>query len=198
MIKLLLDSSTPFLYVSLIKDDKEMWSYLEKGNNDHSEKLTTLLKNMFEQQNLQVSDINQIIVSKGPGSYTGIRVSMTIAKMFSWAKNIPLYTFSTLDLLLSKFKNKDGLYVSKIDARRGNSFVKVVEIKKGVWVTHLEDVFMPNPELDQLIQSQYARAIIFNEIKEDNFNSVDFLKSNVIHRVEDVYGLVPSYLRSGI
>jgi tRNA A37 threonylcarbamoyladenosine modification protein TsaB len=118
--------------------------------------------------------------------------------MFSWAKNIPLYTFSTLDLLLSKFKNKDGLYVSKIDARRGNSFVKVVEIKKGVWVTHLEDVFMPNPELDQLIQSQYARAIIFNEIKEDNFNSVDFLKSNVIHRVEDVYGLVPSYLRSGI
>jgi tRNA threonylcarbamoyladenosine biosynthesis protein TsaB len=198
MTRLIMDSSTNYLYISLIKDQLEIWKYLERGNNDHSEKLSNLIKTMLTETSIKVDDIDEIIVGKGPGSYTGVRVSMTIAKVFSWAKHIRLLTYSSLDLIASNKLKQDGIYVVKLDARRGNSFFKVIELKHTRVVSLVEDSFSSNTNINELIDKYYSSAILIDQVSESSFDITALEKFKMIHEVKDIYSFVPNYVRSGL
>jgi tRNA threonylcarbamoyladenosine biosynthesis protein TsaB len=198
MTRLIMDSSTNYLYIALIKDDIEVWKYLQKGNNDHSEKLSVLLKLMLEETKMNVANIDEIVVGKGPGSYTGVRVSMTIAKVFAWAKQIRLFTYSALDLIASSKLKKDGIFLIKLDARRGNSFFKVLQFHHGTATTLIEDSFMNNEEITQMMNEHYPNAIVIEQIDESSFDFKTLETLNLIYEVKDIYGLVPNYVRNGL
>jgi len=193
-----MDSSTSFLYILLLQDETILWKYLEEGNNDHSEKLNVLIKKMIDDTKIEISNIDQIIVGKGPGSYTGVRVGMTVAKTFAWAKNIPLYTFGSLDMIAASKMNQDGIYVVMLDARRGNSFVKIIESKNRFVTTLLEDTFMSNQAIEELVASKYPNAIIVNQVEHSSFDYEALVSFHMIHKVEDIYSFVPNYVRSGV
>lgn len=198
MTKLIMDSSTSFLYILLLQEETVLWKYLEEGNNDHSEKLNVLIKKMLEDTKIEIANIDQIIVGRGPGSYTGVRVSMTVAKTFAWAKKIPLYTFGSLDMIASSKMIQNGVYVVMLDARRGNSFVKIIESKNHCVTTLLEDAFMSNQAIEELVASKYPNAIIVNQVERSSFDYEVLISFHMIHKVEDIYGFVPNYVRSGV
>ncbi|MCQ2959132.1 MAG: tRNA (adenosine(37)-N6)-threonylcarbamoyltransferase complex dimerization subunit type 1 TsaB [Bacteroidales bacterium] len=92
--------------------------------NAHSEKLTVLIEEILQEQKLQVSDLSAIAISKGPGSYTGLRIGASVAKGLCYACSLPLITVDTLQAIALECKNKinidspENVYMPMIDARR--------------------------------------------------------------------------------
>jgi tRNA threonylcarbamoyl adenosine modification protein YeaZ len=127
-----MDSSTNYLYLALYSD-KEISSFLRNGKNDHSETLVDVLDKFLKENNVTVDDITEIFVGRGPGSYTGVRISGTVAKVLALIKNKKLYSFSTLDLLLASKINEDGLYMPRIVAKKNHSYFKLAKILYRAW-----------------------------------------------------------------
>lgn len=84
----------------------------------HAEKLHVFVNEVLEEAAISFSDLSAVAVSKGPGSYTGLRIGVSSAKGFCFAANIPLISVDTLKVLASQVMVEDGVIVPMIDARR--------------------------------------------------------------------------------
>ncbi|MBR4497840.1 MAG: tRNA (adenosine(37)-N6)-threonylcarbamoyltransferase complex dimerization subunit type 1 TsaB [Bacteroidales bacterium] len=92
--------------------------------NAHSEKLTVLIEEALRERNITIADCDAVAISKGPGSYTGLRIGTSVAKGLCYACSLPLITVDTLEALALSCKNavnndsEDNIYMPMIDARR--------------------------------------------------------------------------------
>ena len=86
----------------------------------HSEQLTLFIESLLQEQRIELSDLDAIAVSKGPGSYTGLRIGVSTAKGLCYALDKPLIGVSTLEAMASGMEKKipNKLYCPMIDARR--------------------------------------------------------------------------------
>lgn len=84
----------------------------------HAEKLHVFISEVLQEARLELSDLNAVAVSQGPGSYTGLRIGVSAAKGFCLALDIPLIAIDTMEVLARQVKQKDGLIIPLIDARR--------------------------------------------------------------------------------
>ena len=93
-----------------------------EGNNIHSERITIYIQEVLKQAHRDAKDIGLICISKGPGSYTGLRIGVSVAKGLAFGLNVPLVSVSTLEALtvnaLLHQKDQDIWYCPMIDARR--------------------------------------------------------------------------------
>ncbi len=193
-MKLFMDSSTNYLYLALY-DKEEVATYIRNGKNDHSETLTDTLEIFLKEQNVNVDDIDEIYVGRGPGSYTGVRISGTVAKVLALVKNKRLYSFSTLDLLMVSKINVDGIYMPRIVAKKNHSYFKLVKIEKGNVIVEKDDSFLIDDELVPFVEYERIEA-------SDTVLNTKGLVNNLIklklYQEEDVFTYVPNYLRSEI
>ena len=115
---LYIDTSSSFLYTGIIEDDKLIDYISEEMASDLSKIALLKISNMFTNNNLKPNDIDKILVVNGPGSFTGIRVGITIAKTYAWGLKKDITTVTSLEAMAisSNFK---GYKVPLIDARRG-------------------------------------------------------------------------------
>ncbi|SHI91199.1 tRNA (adenosine(37)-N6)-threonylcarbamoyltransferase complex dimerization subunit type 1 TsaB [Algibacter luteus] len=93
-----------------------------KEDNDkgysHAERLHVYIDAVLKEAGVNANDLDAIAVSKGPGSYTGLRIGVSAAKGLSYALEKPLISIPTLEALSQQVKNDDGVIVSMLDARR--------------------------------------------------------------------------------
>lgn len=201
-MKLFMDSSTNYLFLVLYDDATKhvLDCLIRNGKNDHSETLIDNLKAILDRNYLCCDDITDIFVGRGPGSYTGLRISGTIAKVLSLVKEKNLYSFSTLDLLLASKINEDGTYLARIVAKKNYSYYKVANIKNGQISFQTNDVFEPDTLL--LSYSEIKKENHFIEVNDDVFTHAKIMAEAIIeHRLyqeEDQFTYVPNYLRSEI
>ncbi|MGB0882454.1 MAG: tRNA (adenosine(37)-N6)-threonylcarbamoyltransferase complex dimerization subunit type 1 TsaB [Vicingaceae bacterium] len=121
-----IETSTKICSVAISKSDKLLAVKEEGGDYSHSEKLTVFIQTVLSEANLKLKDIDAIAVSKGPGSYTGLRIGVSVAKGLCYALNKPLITVDTLQAMAygacSKFISEGikraVIYCPMIDARR--------------------------------------------------------------------------------
>ena len=83
MYSLILDSATKNLYICLIKDEIVLEEIYIKGQNDHSKNIVSKLDLILKNNNIESKDLDEIIVGYGPGSYTGVRMAVTVGKMLA-------------------------------------------------------------------------------------------------------------------
>lgn len=102
MITLCMDTSHTWLVLGLIKDDQLIAKVQKKCWKRQSEEIFPNLIEMMDSVNLKPEDIDQIVISEGPGSYTGVRIAMTIGKVFCAMRELPLYTLPTMLLYAGK------------------------------------------------------------------------------------------------
>ena len=115
---LYIDTSSAYLYTGIVEEDKlliEKKKYLE---HELSKESLYIVSEMFEEANLSVDDIDKIIVVNGPGSFTGIRIGLTFAKVYAWAKKIEITSISSLDAMAIS-TNISTNKVPMLNARRG-------------------------------------------------------------------------------
>jgi len=91
---------------------------LNNGNYSHAEVLHSFIIEVINEANIKLSDIGAVAVSKGPGSYTGLRIGVSAAKGLCFALNIPLISINTLESLAHCLTIESGKIVSMLDARR--------------------------------------------------------------------------------
>jgi tRNA threonylcarbamoyl adenosine modification protein YeaZ len=192
MKTLVLDTSTNLLFISFIFDDKVVYEVKSVGLNNHSDYLLDLIQKGLNETNIQVKDFDKIIIGVGPGAYTGLRVSMSVAKMFSWTLNIPLYEISSLDLLTSGYR-EDGLYLIKFKAKKGYIYHKAFEINDNAKKIITEEIFVSDEFIDTYEKDNFKNVFI---VSNDLYN-IDVLniKEENIKLVDNVHALEPNYLR---
>lgn len=121
---LYIDTSSSYLYAGIVDNNKLVESIKENLGQDLSRVALPMIAGMFEHQNLNPKNIDKIIVVNGPGSFTGIRVGLTIAKVYAWSLNIPITTITSLEAMKVSC-SFDGPIVSIIDARRNYSYASI-------------------------------------------------------------------------
>lgn len=114
-----LETATINCSVSLSKEGKTIALKEDARNGySHAEKLHLFIDDVLKEAHINRSNIDAIAVSKGPGSYTGLRIGVSAAKGLAFALEKPLISIPTLDVLAHQISNNDGAIVSMLDARR--------------------------------------------------------------------------------
>lgn len=116
---LCLETSTTNCSVSLCKDGKVIGFKEDYDTKySHAERLHQFIKVVLEEASIELKELNAIAVSKGPGSYTGLRIGVSSAKGLCYGLKIPLISISTLHSLARQIQSDKGYIVPMIDARR--------------------------------------------------------------------------------
>lgn len=116
---LCLETATTNCSVALAKDGVLL--ALKEDNSakySHAEKLHVFIEELLAENKLNISQLDAIAVSKGPGSYTGLRIGVSTAKGLCFSLAIPLIAIPTLTSLAAQVKIEAGKIVSMLDARR--------------------------------------------------------------------------------
>lgn len=129
-IILAIETTTKNCSVSLFKDGNLV--FIEEQVSDkysHAEQLTLFIEKVIKMSNITLKQVNAIALSKGPGSYTGLRIGTSTAKGLCYSMEIPLISISTLKAMafgVSK-THKSDFFCSMIDARRMEVFASIFD-----------------------------------------------------------------------
>lgn len=114
-----IDTALDKASVCLADDDRILEMAISENQKDHASWLHPAVNELLQKTKLNVHDLNAVAVSIGPGSYTGLRISLSAAKGFCYALDIPLIAVSSLKIIAFAAKDEaDDLIVPLIDARR--------------------------------------------------------------------------------
>jgi tRNA threonylcarbamoyladenosine biosynthesis protein TsaB len=123
-----IESSTEVCSVALAKDGEEIHFRENLSGQNHAMLLTVYINDVLAESGLTIQQLDAVAVSGGPGSYTGLRIGVSVAKGICYASNLPLIAVSSLEAmthfvrhhpsLLKQPSNGDLLYCPMIDARR--------------------------------------------------------------------------------
>lgn len=192
-MKLFIDSATNYLYLAVVDNDK-VFTFSRSGRNDHSETLVYYLENFMKDNNISVDNIKEVYVGRGPGSYTGLRIAGTVGKVYAFIKNLPLYSFSSLDLLIARHIQVDGKYKVVLKAKKNYSYLKAYTVKNNVLTVDQTDTFIEDNELEKYNDYTLITA------DDTSFIDSEILPLNILkhklYQEENTYTYVPNYLRS--
>ena len=153
MITLYLDTTSSFLYTALIKDEETIAEIKERLDNKLSEYTLPRIEEMINIKGISIDEIGKIIVVNGPGSFTGIRIGLTIAKTLAWAKSIPIIPISSLEAMALSADGEYDYVVPAIDARRDYVYASIYDVKNNSFVMNEKHILVDtlNVALDSLI-----------------------------------------------
>lgn len=137
MKSLFIDTCSSRIILAILENEKVMYEICEENDHSLSSRIFVLIDRLFHDANCQVDDIKRIYVVNGPGSFTGIRIGVTIAKTYAWAKKLEIIPISELELLATTPYETDYI-VPYIDARREAVYAGIYS-KNGIF---LEDVYI--------------------------------------------------------
>ena len=151
MVTVLLDSSNTNLSVGVARDNALLESISYEAWQQQSEYMIPELDKLFNKYGVDKKDISEVVVAIGPGSYTGVRIAITIAKTMCVALDAKLYVISSLRTL------KDGMNLSicLINARSGRSYIGVYQGKEIL----LSDQIMKNEDVLKYISEHPSYTI---------------------------------------
>jgi tRNA threonylcarbamoyladenosine biosynthesis protein TsaB len=127
-----IDNSLDLLNIVVADDEKILAERNITNSLTPSEIIATALSRALGDADRSIADIKAIFVTLGPGSFTGIRVSLAFCKGISSAKNIPLIGIPTLDVLAQSLSHMDGHFLCPIiDAKKSEVFISLYHASKG-------------------------------------------------------------------
>ena len=130
-IILSIETATPVCSVALHCAGKLIAIHETFTDKSHSSNLIPMIAELLADKGMGYGDLSAVAVSKGPGSYTGLRIGVSTAKGICFARNIPLISISTLEALARKVINESGdsdvFYGPMLDARRMEVYAMIVD-----------------------------------------------------------------------
>lgn len=198
MISLFLDTSSSYLTLVILKDGKELKSLYEYLDKDMSKETLNKIKLMMDSLNLKPNDVSNIIVVTGPGSYTGLRVGVTIAKTYAWGLHKNLYSVSSLKTLATTISLENTYIVPIIDARRGYFFAGIYDEE---YNEVLKDTYIKYEDLKEKLDTLNKPYKFVTTSKVEGIESIIY-KPNIENlfkhmKFDEVspHTLVPNYLK---
>ena len=145
---LAIDTSTVMASCALLDEENLLGEFSLNQNMGHSENLVPMVKNLLDNLNLKVSDIDLYGIALGPGSFTGLRIGIATVKAFAHVYNKPIVGISTLEGLAFNVRTS-GVIVPMIDARKNRVYTGIYSWQDG----HLNNIEEPTAmEIDELLE----------------------------------------------
>ncbi|MGM9834406.1 MAG: tRNA (adenosine(37)-N6)-threonylcarbamoyltransferase complex dimerization subunit type 1 TsaB [Bacilli bacterium] len=169
MYSLFIDTHASNIVICLFKDNKLLRKEIKESVREHSVYTLPMIKELLNDFNLNVRDLSLLLVVNGPGSFTGVRIGVTIAKTIAYSLNIPIKLISSLLVKAINVSN-DIKKVSLVD-RHGafiasfNSDLKLIEDYRYV-NTSLYNELNANNEYVENIEVDYEKVIAFADFIE--------------------------------
>ena len=193
MINLLLDSSNTYLSVGLSNEEGLIDYISYESWQSQSENMVPEIDSLLKKHHVTRNDISLIVVAIGPGSYTGVRIALTIAKVMALALDIKIYPVSSLRIL----KDDDKPSICLINARSGRSYFGVYQ---GLEVVE-EDKILTNEQVLEYIKTHPGYSIC-GEVKYLGFENKDtnvckqmVSLLSVLKPIENHLALKPIYMK---
>jgi len=135
---LAIDSASPTLSLALHDGQSLLAEHTLRVGNQHNTLLAPAIQHMLEACGVPTSRIEALAVAKGPGSYTGLRIGIALAKGLAGARSLPLLAFSSLDIVAEcappPTKANQGALLAAIPAGRGRIIHGLYAARKGHWM----------------------------------------------------------------
>ena len=217
MTILAIDTSNYALGVALLEENQVIGEYITNLKKNHSVRIMPAIQTLMKDCERVPADLTKIVVAKGPGSYTGVRIGVTIAKTLAWTLNIPLVGISSLEILASGVSRYFDGYVSPLfDARRGqvytglyqnqsNELLAVKEdrlVMLAEWAESLKEfgqsiLFIGNdlPLHQAAIEAALGSQAVFAAMTEHNPRPSELAFLGKDKSGEDIHSFVPNYIR---
>jgi tRNA threonylcarbamoyladenosine biosynthesis protein TsaB len=184
---------------------------------NHSIRVMPAIESLLGDCDLKPANLDKIVVAKGPGSYTGVRIGVTIAKTLAWTLNIPLVGISSLETLAAGVgRYFDGVVSPLFDARRGQIYTGLYQFQNGQLQSVIKDQILLSVNWAEQLQTYNEKILfvggdihlhmdgirqalgdraVFAEITEHNPrpSELAFLGRN--KSSEDIHTFVPNYIR---
>lgn len=189
MIRLCMDSAYKHLVIGLYKEQELIKGVSVECFKKQSETLFVELNQLLEETGYDYKDIDEVIITDGPGSYTGIRIAMTVAKVLCSQMKKKLSCISTMQLYA-------GLETGNVilDARSKRAYVAHVENGQVVGETKILEVDQLEDFLAQYPGTLFGDGYLVNqEAKEANFLE-NFIQVPT-RTIDNIHALVPQYLK---
>ncbi|WP_442597629.1 tRNA (adenosine(37)-N6)-threonylcarbamoyltransferase complex dimerization subunit type 1 TsaB [Neobacillus sp. D3-1R] len=214
---LAIDTSNYTLGVALLEEDKVIGEYITNVKVNHSIRAMPAIQALMKDCGIAPNQLTKIVVAKGPGSYTGVRIGVTIAKTLAWSLNIPIVGISSLEILAANTGRYFKGYISPLfDARRGQIYTGLYQYQNGHletimpdqniltidWVEKLRTLnepilFVGNdlPIHQEAIELALGEQAVFASITENNPRPAELGLLGSKRPVEDLHSFVPNYIR---
>lgn len=174
MICLFFDTSSDLLKVSLIKDDKIIFDKELHTKNDHSSYLVPTIDEAFKSNNIDFKELDEIIVGNGPGSFTGTRISIAVAKTYAFSFNIPVYMISSLEELIYDNDGYD-FYVPIIEEKKDNLYFSIFDKdKKRV----MDDTYSSTEYMYKKLEELDGKILLIS-LSNKEYEKYDTIKASI-------------------
>lgn len=192
MIKIILDTSNQYLVVGLYKDEQCLGRIQELGSQKQSENVIPYLEKLLSQNHIELLDVDEAIITKGPGSYTGVRVAMSIIKTLSVLTPLKVKAISSLKAYAGFDK-----CISVIDARSKKVFVCLYDQGKAL----MDETLMTIDEFKEFRKKYNDFKVVGQgHIVDEDVQEIDLVThlydlSFIEEEVDNIDVLVPCYLK---
>ncbi len=192
MISLCMDSAYKNLIIGLYRDDELLDGVSIEAFKKQSETIFVELNTLLKSTNLDYKDIDRVVITDGPGSYTGIRIAMTIAKVLCTQMKKELCCISTMQLYAGMEESANVI----LDARSNRAYVAHLEKGKSIGNTSILEV----SEIPAFLEKNPGTLYGDGQLVNQEAVSPDFLKNFIelkpeYRRIENIHALVPQYLK---
>ena len=185
MYSLYIDTNDTEIVIGLYKDGAILDSRIKPSTRNHSDFTMPLIKEILDSNNITVKDLKEVLVVNGPGSFTGVRIGVTIAKTLAYTLNIPIKTMTSLEMYACGEKELDKKLVIIRDVK--GVFFGLFN-KENEQVGELE--YKSNQEFEEYISTNDLSNNIVEE-KTIDFDAIyqQFSKKEVelAHKANPIY-----------
>lgn len=217
MTILAIDTSNDPLGVALVTDNKVVGEMMTNLKRNHSIRAMPAIEQLMKSCHITPQELTRIVVAEGPGSYTGVRIGVTIAKTLAWSLKIPLVGVSSLEVLAASAGRYFPGHISPIiDARRGQVYTGLYKSFAGdfkgeipgqhillsAWLDELMKVeeqilFVGNDVRlhEDVIKEKLGDRATFASFTEDNPRPSELALLGARKSPEEIHGFSPNYLR---
>ena len=166
MISLFIDTSSIDVSIAIIKDNIILSEITKEIPNKHSVYTTKFIDDMLKKANIEPKDIDKIMIVNGPGSFTGVRIGVTIAKTLSYLLNKEVIPVSALKML-SLSTNHNNYCLSLINANHDNYYLSLYD-KNNKEI--IKEQFNTKEKVLEIINKYNPTIVSNNNITIDNYN----------------------------
>lgn len=196
---LYIDTTSNYLYAAIYSLGQITAEIKQKMDKDLSVFALREISLLFDKSNIKPNDIDKIIVCNGPGSFTGIRVGVTIAKTFAWSLKKEISIVSSLEVMAISTKNDTTFRVPLIDARRGCVFAGIYDQDNNeafkaqyIELNKLKSILLALPGDYSIITNDSIDLSLVEEYEPDFLKIIEKYKDNVSI---NPHGVNPNYLK---
>lgn len=155
-----IDSSAISAGCALFDNGKIISEAFLNTSHTHSETLLPMIKNTLETAGVTLAEVDKIAVTVGPGSFTGLRIGISVVKGLAAGVNKPCAAVSTLEAIAYNFAGVDGIVCACMDARRKQVYNAIFRSENGVITRLCEDRALALSELSEELSGYSGRIFL--------------------------------------